>query len=373
MTSRTGAVLVLEDGRTFHGESFGGLGQTFGEAVFTTAMTGYQEVLTDPSCHRQIVTMTAAHVGNTGVNEADAESERVWASGVVIRQPSPIVSSWRAKQSLESHLAEAGVVGICGVDTRALTRHLRTAGAMRAGIASTGLDPQALLDEVRRVPKMKGASLTDEVTTSRAYRLEADGAKRFTVAVLDLGVKRNSLRSLTKRGLELWVMPARSGVEEILATGADAVFVSNGPGDPAAADTQVETIRQLLQRRVATFGICMGHQLLARALGLSTYKLDFGHRGVNQPVKDLDSGSVAITSHNHGFAVSSPHSTAFDTPFGAARVTHRCLNDDVLEGLACEEVPAFSVQFHPESAAGTHDADYLFERLVDMMEGQADA
>jgi carbamoyl-phosphate synthase small subunit len=363
------AVLVLEDGRSFAGSSFGAVGEAFGEAVFCTAMTGYQETLTDPSYRRQVVVMTAPHIGNTGVNAEDAESGRIWVSGLVVREPPRRASSWRSTGGLAVELAAQGVVGIGGVDTRALTRHLRERGAMRVGISSADQSPTALLARVREQPVMVGADLVGDVSTPQAYVVPALAPRRFRVAALDLGVKTSSLMRLATSGVEVHVLPATAGIEDVDAVEADGVFFSNGPGDPAAADAPVALLRGLLARGVPCFGICLGHQLLGRALGRSTYKLRYGHRGVNQPVLDLGSGRVEVTSHNHGFAVDAPVGGRFDTPYGWAEVSHVGLNDGVVEGLRLLDIPAFSVQYHPEAAAGPHDAGHLFEQFVAMLAG----
>jgi len=364
------ALLVLEDGRVFTGTPYGAVGETFGEMVFNTGMTGYQEVLTDPSYHRQIVAMTAPHIGNTGVNLEDAESRRVWVAGYVVREPSRIASSWRATGTLGDYLAEHGVVGIAMPGTRALTRHLRERGAMRAGIFSgDALAPvEELVERVRRSPAMTGADLAREVSTPEPYVVPANGRKRFTVAAVDLGVKAMTVRRLTDRGCEVHVLPAGATAEEILARDPDGVFFSNGPGDPAAAGYAVEALRGVLDAGRPFFGICFGNQIFGRALGLGTYKLKYGHRGVNQPVKDLRTGRVAISAHNHGFAVQAPVGEPFDTPYGPAEVTHVNLNDGCVEGLRLIDRPAFSVQYHPEAAAGPHDAGYLFDRFCELME-----
>ncbi|MFF0468211.1 glutamine-hydrolyzing carbamoyl-phosphate synthase small subunit [Micromonospora zamorensis] len=378
MVKRRPAILVLEDGRTFPGEAYGSVGETFGEAVFNTGMTGYQETLTDPSYHRQVVVQTAPHIGNTGVNGEDDESGRIWVAGYVVRDPARIGSNWRATGGLEDRLATEGVVGISGVDTRALTRHLRERGAMRVGISSVDNDPQSLLTRVRQAPQMVGADLSAEVTTAQPYVVEALGEHRFTVAALDLGIKRNVPRRLATRGVTTHVLPASSSIDDLLATGADAIFLSPGPGDPATADAPVALAREALRREVPLFGICFGSQILGRALGFGTYKLGYGHRGINQPVLDRVTGKVEVTSHNHGFAVKVPGAGAgavvpdqvIDTDFGGVQVSHVCLNDNVVEGLRAVDVPAFTVQYHPEAAAGPHDADYLFDRFADLIEGR---
>ena len=373
----TAALLVLEDGRTFHGEAFGAAGEMFGEAVFSTGMTGYQETLTDPSYHRQVVVMTAPHVGNTGVNDEDPESRKIWVSGYVVRDPARVPSNWRSRRSLDDALREQGVVGISGVDTRALTRHLRERGAMRVGISTTETDPQALLERVLGSAEMAGAELAGEVSTSETYVVPAVGEKRFTVAALDLGIKANTPRMMAERGIEVHVLPATSSLDEVLAVAPDGVFFSNGPGDPAATTHQVELLRSLLGRGIPYFGICFGNQILGRALGFGTYKLKYGHRGINQPVMDRTTGKVEVTAHNHGFAVDAPLTGSTATDFGDATVSHVCLNDDVVEGLELRDpasrggaLKAFSVQYHPEAAAGPHDAAYLFDRFCALMAGE---
>ncbi|MGZ4471559.1 MAG: glutamine-hydrolyzing carbamoyl-phosphate synthase small subunit [Nocardioidaceae bacterium] len=367
----TDAILVLEDGRTFHGESFGAEGETFGEAVFSTGMTGYQETLTDPSYHRQVVVMTAPHVGNTGINDEDPESTRIWVSGYVVRDPARVPSSWRSVRTLDDELRTQGVVGISGVDTRALTRHLRERGAMRVGISTTETDPQALLRRVLDSGEMAGAELATEVSTRASYVVPAVGTRRFTVAALDLGIKANTPRMMAERGIEVHVLPATAGLADVRATGADGVFFSNGPGDPAATEGQVDLLREVLAEGIAYFGICFGNQLFGRALGFGTYKLKYGHRGINQPVLDRTTGKVEVTAHNHGFAVDAPLSGETPTPYGVATVSHVCLNDDVVEGLELRDtdghLKAFSVQYHPEAAAGPHDAAYLFDRFVSLL------
>jgi carbamoyl-phosphate synthase small subunit len=362
------AILVLEDGRTFTGSAYGAVGETFGEAVFTTGMTGYQETLTDPSYHRQVVVQTAPQIGNTGVNTEDDESDRIWVAGYVVRDPARRPSNWRATGDLGDRLASEGVVGISGVDTRALTRHLRERGAMRAGVSSVDLDPQSLLERVRQAPQMLGADLSEQVSTSERYTVEAIGEHRYTVAALDLGIKRNVSRRLAARGVTTHVFPATSTIDDLLAVSPDAVFFSPGPGDPATADRPVALAREVMGRQVPLFGICFGSQILGRALGFGTYKLGYGHRGINQPVLDRTTGKVEVTSHNHGFAVDAPLNQVIDTDFGGVEVSHVCLNDNVVEGLRGIDVPAFTVQYHPEAAAGPHDADYLFDRFVELVE-----
>jgi carbamoyl-phosphate synthase small subunit len=369
MTKRAEALLVLEDGTTFRGEAFGAVGETFGEAVFTTAMTGYQETLTDPSYHRQVVVQTAPHIGNTGVNGEDDESGRIWVAGYVVRDPSPHRSNWRSSGELEDRLATDGVVGICGVDTRALTRHLRERGAMRVGVSSVGTPREELLERVLASPQMVGADLSGDVSTPRPYTVEPVGEHRYTVAAVDLGIKRNVARRLAARGVRTHIMPMTSTVDDLLAVSPDAVFFSPGPGDPATADHPVALAREVMRRRLPLFGICFGSQILGRALGFDTYKLIYGHRGINQPVLDRATGKVEITSHNHGFAVDAPREGRVATDFGEVEVSHVCLNDNVVEGLRCFDVPAFTVQYHPEAAAGTHDADYLFDRFAELVEG----
>jgi carbamoyl-phosphate synthase small subunit len=368
--ARTPAVLVLEDGRSFRGRAYGAVGETFGEAVFSTGMTGYQETLTDPSYHRQVVVMTAPHVGNTGVNDEDPESSRIWVAGYVVRDPARVPSNWRSVRTLDEELVKQGVVGISGIDTRALTRHLRERGAMRVGIFSgeAVADEASLLERVRQSPQMKGANLSAEVATNETYVVPAIGEKRFTVAAIDLGIKGMTPHRMAERGIEVHVLPATATVDDVYAVRPDGVFLSNGPGDPATAD--LTTVKGVLDRRTPLFGICFGNQLLGRALGFGTYKLKYGHRGINQPVQDRTTGKVEVTAHNHGFAVDAPLDTVSDTPYGRAEVSHVCLNDNVVEGLQLLDQPAFSVQYHPEAAAGPHDAAYLFDRFVTLMEGQ---
>ena len=362
------AYLVLDDGRIFEGSSWAATGKTFGEAVFQTGMTGYQETLTDPSYHKQVVIMTAPHIGNTGVNDADNESAKIWVAGFVVRNPSSVTSNWRAQNDLEAELISQGIVGIQGVDTRAITRHLRDRGAMRVGIFS-GLDltREEMVVEVRKVEAMAGAYLVRDVSTPKTVVIPAIGKKKFTVAALDLGIKGATPRALAERGVEVHVMPFDSSAAEIMAIEPDGVFLSNGPGDPSTMTDVIEVVRELLLAEVPLFGICFGHQILGRALGFETYKLQFGHRGINQPVIDKSTGKVEITAQNHGFAVKAPTDGEFSTVFGRGEVTHIGLNDGVVEGLQLLDRPAFSVQYHPEAAAGPHDAAYLFDRFIDLM------
>lgn len=362
------AFFVLDDGRIFEGSSWASTGKTFGEAVFQTGMTGYQETLTDPSYHKQVVVMTAPHIGNTGVNTYDNESKKYWVAGFVVRNPSTLTSNWRSESDLEAQLIEQGIVGIQGVDTRAITRHLRDRGAMRVGIFSgLELSREEMVIEVRKQPAMSGAYLSQDVSTSQTYVVPAIGEKRFTVAALDLGIKGATPRAMAERGIEVHVMPYNSTFEEIQAINPDGVFLSNGPGDSATMTETIELVREVLAEEMPIFGICFGHQILGRALGFETYKLQFGHRGINQPVLDRKTGKVEITAHNHGFALQAPTDAGFSTVYGPGQVTHICLNDGVVEGLELSERGAFSVQYHPEAAAGPHDAAYLFDRFVDLM------
>ena len=383
------AMLVLEDGTTIRGKGFGAYGESFGEMVFNTGMTGYQETLTDPSYCGQIVAMTAPHIGNTGVNDEDPESHRVWVSGYVVREPSRIASSWRAQRSLEAELKAQGITGISVPGTRALTMRLREHGAMRAAVSTVEDNPQRLLERVLASPGMTGADLARIVTTPHPYTVSPpSGTKtRYRVAAVDLGIKNNTPRNMAQRGMEVKVMPATSTAKDILATDPDGVFFSNGPGDPAAAGYAVAAMRGVLEANIPVFGICFGSQILSRAVGLDTYKLRYGHRGVNQPVMDLATGRVYITSHNHGFAAAPPPEAdtsrtgdewvhvppgarePFGTPFGAAAVTHVNLNDGVVEGIRLLDKPAFAVQYHPEAAPGPHDAVDLFDQFAALMDG----
>ncbi|MFB4315718.1 glutamine-hydrolyzing carbamoyl-phosphate synthase small subunit [Actinomadura sp. 21ATH] len=372
MSAQDSALLVLEDGRVFRGAGYGAEGETFGEMVFNTGMTGYQETLTDPSYARQIVAMTSPHIGNTGVNEDDPESRRIQVAGYVVREPARVASSWRATGSLGAALREQGVVGIAIPGTRALTRHLRDRGAMRAGIFSgaAAAAPEAeLVERVKASPSMEGADLARDVSTPEPYVVPAIGEKRFTVAAVDLGIKSMTPHRMAERGVEVHVLPATSSAEDILRLDPDGVFFSNGPGDPAAATYAVDALRGVLDAGKPFFGICFGNQIFGRALGLGTYKLRFGHRGINQPVQDRGTGRVDVSAHNHGFAVEAPVDGPFDTPYGPGEVTHVNLNDGCVEGLRLIDRPAFSVQYHPEAAAGPHDASGLFDRFCELMQG----
>jgi carbamoyl-phosphate synthase small subunit len=395
------ALLVLEDGTTLHGTGFGAHGETFGEMVFNTGMTGYQETLTDPSYCRQIVAMTAPHIGNTGVNDEDPESRRVWVSGYVVREPARLASSWRATRDLDAYLRDEGVPGIAVRGTRLLTRRVREQGAMRAAISTVETSPEKLLERVLASPQMTGADLARVVSTPEPYTISPEGPARYRVVAVDLGIKTSTPRQLAIRGCEVVVVPATTTATQILAEAPDGVFFSNGPGDPAAATYAVDAMRGVLDAGLPVFGICLGSQILALALGLRTYKLRYGHRGVNQPVMDLATGRVYITSHNHGFAAALPgasgvsaetlHAIApdvsaetrgtatwshvppeslepFDTPYGPAVVSHVNLNDGVVEGLRLQQRPVFSVQYHPEAAPGPHDAADHFDQFCALLE-----
>lgn len=372
MTGR--AHLVLEDGRVYTGTEFGAVGETLGEAVFSTGMSGYQETLTDPSYHRQIVVATAPQIGNTGWNHDDAESrgDKIWVAGYVVRDPSPRASNWRATGTLDDELKRQHIVGIAGVDTRAVVRHLRTRGSMRAGVFSGPAlaDTEEMLRRVRSQPAMLGADLAGQVSTPQTYVVEPEGPHRFTVVALDLGIKTNTPRNFALRGIRTHVLPSSAGFEQIADLKPDGVFLSNGPGDPATADDVVAVTRAVLGADIPLFGICFGNQILGRALGRSTYKMVFGHRGINVPVIDHATGAVAITAQNHGFALEGEAGEHFDTDFGPAVVSHTCANDGVVEGIKLASGRAFSVQYHPEAAAGPHDANYLFDQFVDLMDGR---
>jgi carbamoyl-phosphate synthase small subunit len=382
------ALLVLEDGTTWHGSAFGAEGETFGEMVFNTGMTGYQETLTDPSYCRQIVAMTAPHIGNTGVNDEDPESGQVWVSGYVVREPARLASSWRATRDLDAYLRAEGVPGLAVRGTRALTRRVREQGAMRAAISTVETSAEKLLERVLASPHMTGADLARVVSTPEPYTVRPAGPARYRVVAVDLGIKASTPRHLAARGCEVLVVPATSTAAEILAAAPDGVFFSTGPGDPAAAMYAVEAMRGVLDAGLPVFGICLGSQILALALGLSTYKLRYGHRGVNQPVLDLATGRVYITSHNHGFAAALPGASGvsaetrsattwshvppealkpFDTQYGPAVVSHVNLNDGVVEGVRLQQRPVFSVQYHPEAAPGPHDAADHFDQFCALL------
>ena len=380
IATRTPAILVLADGRTFRGVSVGSTDTTFGEAVFTTAMTGYQETLTDPSYHRQIIVAAAPQIGNTGWNDEDSESRdgQIWAAGYVIRDLAKRVSNWRAERSLEDELKAQGITAIAGVDTRTLVRHLRNEGSVAAGIF-TGEQAQRpveeLVAEVQAQPSMTGADLATEVSTDEAYTIEAVGEKKYTVVAYDMGIKSATPNHFAQRGIETVVVPANTPVEKIKQYNPDGIFISNGPGDPATADEMVAITRQIIEDKVPLFGICFGNQILGRALGLDTYKMTFGHRGINVPVVNTVTGKIDITSQNHGFALSAPAARTteggdgtFDTDFGPARVTHVNLNDQSVEGVALDSGMAYSVQYHPESAAGPHDSNPLFDQFTELMD-----
>ena len=372
------ALLVLEDGTVYRGYGYGATGASLGEAVFSTGMTGYQETLTDPSYAGQIVVQTAPHIGNTGVNKTDAESRKIWVAGYVVRDAARVASNWRSERTLDEELIEQGIVGIQGIDTRALTRRLRSSGSMRAGVFSGehAERPEAeLLEEVRASEPMAGRKLADSVSVDTAYTVEPHQFNWFappvaTIVALDLGIKSMTPQRFAERGVRVHVLPANATLEDIYSHNPDGVFFSNGPGDPATADHPVALAQDVMRRQVPLFGICFGSQILGRALGFGTYKLGYGHRGINQPVMDKTTGKVEITAQNHGFAVDAPigdYVTAPNAEFGQVMVSHVGLNDNVVEGLTCKDIPAFSVQYHPEAAAGPHDSAYLFDRFIDLM------
>lgn len=378
-TDHDKALLVTEDGRVFRGTAYGKRGQTLGELVFTTGMTGYQETLTDPSYAGQIVVQTFPHIGNTGANPTDNESAQIWVAGYAVREPSRIASNWRSESTLDDELERDGIVGIAGIDTRAVTRHIRTAGAMKAGIFSgeaAEKPVEELVETVKGQPSMQGQRLSDVVTTKESYWVDPadhgwEGEPLATVAALDLGIKGMTPRRLAERGVRVRVLPAASTIDDIKGESFDGVFISNGPGDPAQADPEVQFVRDVLDANIPLFGICFGNQILGRALGFSTYKLPFGHRGMNQPVLDKATGRVEITSQNHGFAIDIPVEGTGEAPesrFGRVEVSHIGLNDQVVEGIRCLDIPAFSVQYHPESGAGPHDSSYLFDRFIELMQ-----
>lgn len=374
------AILALEDGRIFKGYSFTGRSEAVGEVVFNTSMSGYQEVLTDPSYAGQIVVMTYPHIGNYGVNHEDVESDRIRVAGFITRQYHQIPSNWRSERSLADYLSSAQILGLTGIDTRALTRHIRTKGAMRGIISTEDLDPGSLVGKALAAPSMVGLDLVKEVTCKEPYVWVADAhggepktgpeaiddwaetEKSYKVAALDYGIKYNILRSLTKAGAKVLVLPADTPPDDILALDADGIFLSNGPGDPLAVTYAHDTIRELLGKK-PIFGICLGHQFLGLALGGERFKLKFGHRGSNQPVKDLTTGKIEITSQNHGFCLDMESLND-----RGVKLTHVNLNDNTLEGLENWEQRFFSVQYHPEACPGPHDAAYLFQRFIDLME-----
>ncbi|MEQ9086185.1 MAG: glutamine-hydrolyzing carbamoyl-phosphate synthase small subunit [Pontimonas sp.] len=373
--TRDRAVLVLEDGSRFEGNAWGARGETLGEVVFSTGMTGYQETLTDPSYAGQIVVMTAPHIGNTGMNDEDPESRRIWVDGFVVRDPARRPSNFRSTRSLDEDLVSDGIVSISGVDTRAITLILREAGVMRGGIfsgAGIDLDSEDLLDKVRTAPDMRGKNLSDQVSVNEMRVVPAVGASLGRLAVIDLGVKESTLHHLAARGFDVHVLPSSASYEDVMSLDPVALFYSNGPGDPSASDHHVSLLKSALGDRLPFFGICFGNQLLGRALGFDTYKLKYGHRGINQPVVDRTTGKVEITAQNHGFAVDAPREGVVESPagFGKVQVSHVSLNDDVVEGLTALDIPAFSVQYHPEAAAGPHDSTYLFDRFRDLVQGE---
>ncbi|MFE2997477.1 glutamine-hydrolyzing carbamoyl-phosphate synthase small subunit [Nocardia sp. NPDC059246] len=371
MSSGNTAVMVLEDGRVFRGTTFGAVGQTLGEAVFCTAMTGYQETLTDPSYDRQIVVATAPQIGNTGWNDEDDESSKIWVAGYAVRDPARRASNWRATRTLQDELENQNVVGIAGIDTRALVRHLRTRGSMKAGIFSgeSLTEYEDMVDKVNGQQSMLGADLAGEVSTDEMYTVDPIGEHRFTVVAVDLGIKSNTPRMFAQRGMRVHVVPSNVTFDQIKELNPNGVFLSNGPGDPATQDAMVALTQQVLGEDIPLFGICFGNQILGRAFGRKTYKMKFGHRGINVPVVEHHSGRISITAQNHGFALEGERGEVFDTPFGKAEVSHVCANDGVVEGVQLVSGRAFSVQYHPEAAAGPHDAAYLFDRFAMLMEG----
>ncbi|MEP6901038.1 MAG: glutamine-hydrolyzing carbamoyl-phosphate synthase small subunit [Actinomycetota bacterium] len=356
------AILVFEDGRTFRGASFGAEGETFGEIVFNTSMSGYQEILTDPSYAGQIVCMTYPLIGNYGVNEEDSESRRPWVEGFVVREASRIASNWRSTETLDSYLKRHKIVGIEHIDTRALVRHIRDKGAMRSAISTIDLDEKSLLEKVLASPEMANRELASSVTIDESFDYPAAAPEKFHVVAYDFGVKTNSLREFAKFGCRVTVVPAETSAGVVLKMKPDGIFLSNGPGDPASMKAVVAEIKKLTEKRVPMFGICLGHQILGQVFGGATYKLKFGHRGGNQPIMDLTTGKIEIASHNHGFAVE-----AESLP-ETVEVTHVNLNDQTVAGLQHKILPIFSVQYHPESAPGPHDSEYLFKRFIELME-----
>ena len=361
MNSPEKAILVLEDGRVFRGESFGAEGESFGEIVFNTSMSGYQEILTDPSYAGQIVCMTYPLIGNYGINSEDSESSRPWVEGFVVREASRTASNWRSEETLDAYLKRHKIVGIEHIDTRALVRHIRSKGAMRTAISTVDLDEKSLLEKVRASPEMKDRELASTVSTDKVFEYAANGDEKFHIVCFDFGVKTNSLREFAALGCRLTVVPAETSAEKVIAFKPDGIFLSNGPGDPAAMKKIIEEIKKLAASNVPMFGICLGHQVVAQAFGGKTYKMLFGHRGGNQPIKDLSNDKIEIAAHNHGFAVE-----AESLP-PEVEITHININDDTVAGLKHKQLPVFSVQYHPESAPGPHDSEYLFERFVELM------
>jgi carbamoyl-phosphate synthase small subunit len=367
------AVLVLEDGHRYEGKAWGATGETLGEVVFQTGMTGYQETLTDPSYAGQIVVMTAPHIGNTGINDEDPESRRIWVEGFVVRDPARRPSNFRSVRSLDDELEAQQIVGISGVDTRAITLVLREAGVMRGGIFSGklyALPPAEQISRVVNQESMAGRNLSTLVSVAEVRVVEPVGIPLGNLAVIDLGIKESTVHHLAARGFRVHVLPADSSFADVQAINPVALFYSNGPGDPAASDAQVALLQSALRFGLPFFGICFGNQLLGRALGFPTYKLKYGHRGINQPVVDKSTGHIEITAQNHGFAVDAPREGVVESPegFGRVEVSHISLNDQVVEGIRALDIPAFSVQYHPEAAAGPHDSTYLFDRFKDMVE-----
>jgi len=354
------AVLLLQDGRFFYGQTFGATGETIGEVCFNTGLSGYQEILTDPSYCRQIVTMTSPHIGNYGVNPDDIESDKIQVAGFVIKEETDLPSNWRSTQSIGSYLKDQKIIGIKCIDTRALTRHIRDYGAMNGIISTTDFDLDSLKEKLSKSPDMTGLDLAKEVTTQNQYQWPSNESSKYKVAAIDFGIKSNILRLLETHGCDLTVFPAQTSSEDILDFDPHGVFLSNGPGDPAAVTYCIETVKTLLGKK-PMFGICLGHQILALALGAKTFKLKFGHRGINHPVKHLASNKVEITSQNHGFVVDP------DTLPNNTIATHINLNDNTNAGIRCDELNAFSVQYHPESSPGPHDSRYLFEQFIEMM------
>ncbi len=355
------AVLVLEDGRAFRGKAFGADGEAFGEMVFNTSMSGYQEILTDPSYAGQIVCMTYPLIGNYGINDEDSESRRPWVEAFVVREASRIASNWRSAETLDAYLKRHNIVGIEGIDTRALVRHIRSKGAMRAVVSTVDADEASLLAKVLQSPEMNDRELASTVTIDESFEYEANGDEKFHVVCFDFGVKTNSLREFAALHCRLTVVPSDTSAEEILRLKPDGIFLSNGPGDPSAMKTVVDEIKKLAASNVPMFGICLGHQILSQTFGGETYKLLFGHRGGNQPIMNLETGKVEIAAHNHGFAVSKTNLPA------ELEITHININDDTVAGIKHKTLPIFSVQYHPEAAPGPHDAHYHFEKFIEMM------